>query len=99
MWRKLINYRPATGICCCCNYTCIATSNSYHRKYAKTFNGNGAWYHRKGHSNFDQIVSPDIPVGIPSTLLERRPDIMAAEKSMQAQFERIGVAQATVYLL
>jgi len=48
----------------------------------------------RGYSNFDQVVSPDIPVGLPSTLLERRPDIMAAEKSMQAQFERVGAAQA-----
>lgn len=48
----------------------------------------------RGYSNFDQIVSPDIPVGLPSSLLERRPDIMAAEKSMQAQFERVGAAQA-----
>lgn len=49
---------------------------------------------QRGYTNFDQIVSPDIPVGIPSLLLERRPDIMAAEKSMQAQYEQIGVAQA-----
>lgn len=48
----------------------------------------------RGYSNFDQIVSPDIPVGLPSSLLERRPDIMAAEKSLQAQFERVGAAQA-----
>src|SRR6478735_3634230 len=48
----------------------------------------------RGLSNFDQTVSPDIPIGIPSLLLERRPDIMAAEKSMQAQFEQIGVAKA-----
>lgn len=48
----------------------------------------------RGYSNFDQIISPDIPVGLPSLLLERRPDIMAAEKSMQAEFEQVGVAQA-----
>jgi multidrug efflux system outer membrane protein len=48
----------------------------------------------RGYSNFDQSISPDIPVGLPSQLLERRPDIMAAEKSMQSQFEQIGVAQA-----
>ncbi|PZF71897.1 efflux transporter outer membrane subunit [Taibaiella soli] len=48
----------------------------------------------RGYSNFNQVVSPDIPVGLPSTLLERRPDIMAAEKSVQAAFERVGAAQA-----
>jgi multidrug efflux system outer membrane protein len=48
----------------------------------------------RGYSNFDQILSPQIPVGLPSQLLQRRPDIMAAEQSLQAQFEQIGVAQA-----
>lgn len=48
----------------------------------------------RGYTNFEQTVSPDIPVGLPSTLLERRPDIMAAEKSLQSQFERVGAAQA-----
>jgi len=48
----------------------------------------------RGYTNFDQTLSPDIPVGLPSQLLQRRPDIMAAEKSMEAQWEQIGVAQA-----
>jgi multidrug efflux system outer membrane protein len=48
----------------------------------------------RGESNYDQILSPDIPVGLPSQLLERRPDIMASEFALEAQFERIGVAQA-----
>jgi len=39
-------------------------------------------------------LSPEIPVGLPSQLLERRPDIMAAEKSLNSQFELIGVAKA-----
>jgi outer membrane protein, multidrug efflux system len=48
----------------------------------------------RGASNYDQILSPDIPVGLPSQLLERRPDVMAAEFALQAQFARIGVAEA-----
>jgi multidrug efflux system outer membrane protein len=48
----------------------------------------------RGNSNFDQTLSPQIPVGLPSQLLERRPDIMSAEKSMKSQFELVGVAQA-----
>jgi outer membrane protein, multidrug efflux system len=48
----------------------------------------------RGLTNYDQILSPDIPTGIPSQLLERRPDVLAAEFALQAQFERIGVAQA-----
>src|SRR4029078_460592 len=48
----------------------------------------------RGYSNFDQVLSPDIPVGLPSQLLQRRPDIIAAEKTLESQFEQIGVAQA-----
>ncbi|HTB23812.1 MAG TPA: efflux transporter outer membrane subunit [Puia sp.] len=48
----------------------------------------------RGASNYDQILSPDIPVGIPSQLLERRPDIIASEFALKSQFEQIGVAEA-----
>ncbi|HEY4964883.1 MAG TPA: efflux transporter outer membrane subunit, partial [Puia sp.] len=48
----------------------------------------------RGESNYNQILSPDIPAGLPSQLLERRPDIMASEFALQAQFARIGVAEA-----
>lgn len=36
---------------------------------------------------------PAIPAGLPSTMLERRPDVLAAQKSAQAAQERVGVAQ------
>ena len=51
---------------------------------------------RRGLKNDEQVL-PELPVGLPSTLLSQRPDVRAAENALQAQAARIGVAEAMRY--
>lgn len=51
----------------------------------------------RGLALYDQISLPEIPVGLPSELIDRRPDIMQAERRLHAQTLRIGVAEALKY--
>jgi len=48
----------------------------------------------RGLSVDDQRFPPEVPAGLPSELVERRPDVRQAEQLLAAQTARIGVAEA-----
>ncbi len=45
----------------------------------------------------DQLLPPEIPPGIPSDLLERRPDVREAEQALIAANANVGVATADLF--
>jgi len=52
---------------------------------------------RRGTPMYAQPVVPAVPAGLPSTLLERRPDLRQAEAQLVGANARIGVAKAEFF--
>lgn len=48
----------------------------------------------RGRPLTEQLMPPDVPAGLPSELLQRRPDLLQAEQSLHAATARIGAAKA-----
>jgi multidrug efflux system outer membrane protein len=48
----------------------------------------------RGKALMEQVVPPDVPAGLPSELLQRRPDLQVAEQQLAAVTARIGAAKA-----
>ena len=62
-----------------------------------TLVGQPASSFRIGHHALEGITPPRIPAGLPSHLLERRPDVAVAERGLAAANARIGVAVAAFF--
>ena len=51
----------------------------------------------RGNSSLEEQMSPEVPAGLPSALLERRPDIREAEQQLRSANAQVGVAVANFF--
>jgi multidrug efflux system outer membrane protein len=51
----------------------------------------------RGLENIDQTFIANLPSGIPSQLLERRPDVREADYLVEAEFDRVGFSKANQF--
>jgi outer membrane protein, multidrug efflux system len=65
--------------------------------FLSTLLGNNPGPIARGMKLTEQPHAPDVPAGLPSSLLERRPDIREAEAQLIAANAQIGVAKAAYF--
>ena len=51
----------------------------------------------RGDSSLEKQIPPDVPAGLPSALLERRPDIREAEQQLHSANAQVGVAKTAFF--
>jgi outer membrane protein, multidrug efflux system len=84
-------------------YTAAATIPDFERQIVQLENaisvllGNNPGDVPRGLKLTEQPHAPEVPVGIPSSLMERRPDILQAEQNLVAANAQIGVARAAYF--
>ncbi|GAC1503102.1 MAG: efflux transporter outer membrane subunit [Steroidobacteraceae bacterium] len=76
--------------------TDLEVTRSQYENAIATLTGTAPSTFNLPRSNLSLIV-PSVPTGLPSDLLERRPDISAAERRINAANAQIGIAQAAFY--